>query len=475
MRIEIWRGAPTDASTSDPSLTDQGDPADPPHRWDRLVLAAGALIAFASGASWNRGITTDTVSVDASAWHLAKAGSLNLAGVAGGVPWLVHVPSGAAYSDRFPGAILAGVPAYLLGPEHLTQWPGTLTAVLLGVVSVLLLHSLVARMTGPRAARWVTAVAILASPLLSLVSDQLWAHAVSVPSILAAMVLAQRAFERRSMWLLLGSGAVLVPGILARPHVAAVSLCLGLGFTILWRRVMPLFAAGIPASAAVTAIWVYHRVLFAGAATSGDGLLVGSYTGRTGHLAATLSLGFVKNLMGGLFSVNRGVIVYAPWLLVALIALRPAWRAAPPWVRMFAASAPLFALIQLLGNGYQGGTAFFGVRVLVEPIALLVPLAVVAWPLSHPWLRRVLLALLPGYVLMYVVGSYYPFPVESSQFWAAWTPADLVWMAPWTVWALGGTAAALAAATSWPSWRDWTASGAAQPRTATTPQPSSSP
>lgn len=446
-------------------------------RWDRvspLALAAMALLVFTSAASWPRGIVTDTFSVDASAWRLAKYGSLNLAGVAGGVPWLVHVSPGVAYSDRFPGAILAGVPAYLLGPNQLTEWPGTLTAVILGVVSVVLLQRLVTNLAGPFAGRVAATVAVVASPVLSLVSDQLWAHSVTVPSILAAMVLAQRACDRRSTWMLLWSAVALVPGILARPHVAVVSLCLGVGFALLWRRILPLLVVGIPATASMAGILIYHHVLFAGSSTSGDGLLVGSYTGRTGHLIATLGAALFTNIAGGLLSINRGVFIYAPWTLIAIFALRPAWRSAPPWVRMFAASAPLYALIQLAGNGYSGGSGFFGLRVLVEPVSLLAPLAVVAWPISQSWLRRLLLVLFPAYVLLYVVGSFYSYPSEPVRFWASWTPADLVWMAPWTVWLIGAMAAILAATTTWPSLKTWSAREVGQTAGRMTAQPPSS-
>lgn len=80
------------------------------------------------------------------------------------------------------------------------------------------------------------------------------------------------------------------------------------------------------------------------------------------------------NFLGALVSPMKGLLIFYPILLVALFALGRAWRQATDWERAAAVAGLAVLLTQLSLNRYSGGDAFWGPRLVIEPLALASPL-----------------------------------------------------------------------------------------------------
>jgi len=162
----------------------------------------------------------------------------------------------------------------------------------------------------------------------------------------------------------------------------------GIGFALL------VCCCRLPARGSVRAMWLATASVLAGAvlmaATHWRVLELGQGVGGAFSLDP---LSWLMNLLGLLFSLNKGLVVYAPLVLLALVGLRHAWRRQR--------ELTVFALLNLAG--LAGGLALFyfwaeetwGPRYLHSVVGGLMLTAAVGT--ARPWRRyRIAFASLAG-------------------------------------------------------------------------------
>jgi hypothetical protein len=117
---------------------------------------------------------------------------------------------------------------------------------------------------------------------------------------------------------------------------------------------------------------------------------------------------FIENLVRTFVDPERGVLLWSPILLVALLGVRRGWGLADPLLRAAALAGILLLLVQLRGNVWTGGDAFFAYRYPLETVYLTAPLAATAawgWAQGARWRTRLAGAAAFLSVLAHAAGS----------------------------------------------------------------------
>jgi hypothetical protein len=239
--------------------------------------------------------------------------------------------------------------------------------VLAGVVAFALLRHLV----GVRAAGLAAGVLVLGTGLWPVAADALWPHGPGALLLLLVLWGWRRGGAVGvAMAASASSGAVLV-----RPHLVVALVVVGAW--VLWREparrgVGAAVLAG--GAAGLLALSVYTWALFGRfAPTAGYD--------APAHLAGVVDRGpwrTVVDLGQALGGPPRGLLLFSPVLVVALVAVVLERRALPAWTVVSALAGLLYLVVQVRAVGPLGGRDFFGPRTALEPLVLAVPLLAVA-------------------------------------------------------------------------------------------------
>lgn len=337
-----------------------------------LLLALGGLYLFV-GAQWQP--TNDVQSAAVQAWALGTTGHLDTSGSGVEPTRWEHDTRRGLVSDRFPAVWASAVPAYavagLLG-DGFSMWPALVTAVLLGLLTVVLVW----RALGP----WVASALALATPQLAIAGTALWSHAVTGPA-LAGVLLASK--HRRWGWV----GFCLAVGILARPSLAVPAAVIGVGASVALRSWRPVLAVGAWSTSAVAALvgWSYWLGF--------PGPMPGTYSAQWAALSADRNRWV--DLLGLAVSPERGWLLFVPVLLVLLpvAAYRLLSGRVTPWEAVTACAAVASLAAQLWPQDFRAGTGFYGPRYGWEAAMFALPLLAAAGRMvaATTW-RRVALA-----------------------------------------------------------------------------------
>jgi hypothetical protein len=296
--------------------------------------------------------------------------------------WGVETDDGRVYVNRFPGVAYWATPAYAVAaavsdeplPSHPflidlrpAAWTAAITVVLAGVVAFALLRHLV----GVRAAGLAAGVLVLGTGLWPVAADALWPHGPGALLLLLVLWGWRRGGAVGvAMAASASSGAVLV-----RPHLVVALVVVGAW--VLWREparrgVGAAVLAG--GAAGLLALSVYTWALFGRfAPTAGYD--------APAHLAGVVDRGpwrTVVDLGQALGGPPRGLLLFSPVLVVALVAVVLERRALPAWTVVSALAGLLYLVVQVRAVGPLGGRDFFGPRTALEPLVLAVPLLAVA-------------------------------------------------------------------------------------------------
>ena len=353
-------------------------------------------------------VSVDTLSSYVPAWHFVHHGNLWLEDMKHPPYWSVQ-EAHHLVSNRTPGVILVNVPVYLLlfflGPVPLG---GALTAAMLTAATVATLYVVARRVGSPDVALGVSMIAAFGTSLWSVASAEIWTHTVDALCLAVAML-----FLTRNRYL--AAGAVIGLSSTARPHIIVVAAVLGLYLAFHHRSLRPAVAVGVGSAPGFTSLLllnhaVYGRWTVSGYAgyvtqnlTSAGGGSGGS--GRAGLLA--MAEHYLSNISGFLFSPLCGVLLYLPVSLLLVVAVRPAWRAAPAWCRGLLLGGVAYSLVQLKINSYVGGAAFYGYRLATELVICACPMAVFAythWAAQRHWRVTAVKSLAMASVVIQAVG-----------------------------------------------------------------------
>lgn len=381
-------------------------------RWDgRLWLVVVALLGtmFAATATWSLPYHTDALTNAYTGWYLGVEGTAVAnhhdvfvqAGQRGNTTWFAESPAGPV-SQYPPGAALTSAPLYAaarpdLVPARLAgsnrpdiapvattvppMWPATLSAIIVTALACAAVGQFARDAGADRPRAIVIGVAAgVATGAWSIASNMSWTHG---PGMLAIM-LALLAFARER-WLV--GGLALGFGVLVRPHIAVVAAVVGVWVALRRRSWRPMIEVGLGSGAGLAALLLYNRALW------GTWTVTGGYSTQFGdNLAAGTAVPLLRNVALGLLSPDRGLLVWAPFLLVLVPVAWSRRHELPDWAQAAAVGGILYLLVQWKANRYSGGSGFFGYRYPLEAMFAGSACLVLAVPaaLSSPRLGRAL-------------------------------------------------------------------------------------
>ena len=362
--------------------------------WTAWTLAlAGVLLATIS----TRYVVNDVLSANLGAWRIATTGMPWLDGFPldaietkpGQFLWVRESLHGHEVVFRSPGAVAAGIPAYLwprgTAPEDFSLVPASTLAVLLTLVTL----GLFARALLPHLGHAATMVAVsalaLSTPVWSVSADSLWPHTVTLLGIAGMAWAASR--SPVGSWATVGAfGGVALWG---RLHASLIVAVLGLVVSARRRTLRPALSAGVVsavflACATAWSRWVYGEWDPAGGYASVDVYATKAAEGERWDQ--------LLNLAGLWVSPGRGLLVVTPCILLLLPALVRSWRPLPDWTTALLLGGLAYSLAQGLMNVFAGGTGFYGYRLMLETMACAFP-ALALSAARAGWVAR---SLLPG-------------------------------------------------------------------------------
>jgi alpha-1,2-mannosyltransferase len=337
-----------------------------------LITIAHSAISFdVFGSNW-------------STWHLVNSGS----------PWIdgahiselgdrtfqqvsiFHTSNGHVAFGRFPGVVVASVPAYVLAGSSMSTVPGSVTAGLLTAVSVCLMYLALRERLGRRAAVLVAVLFGFATPMWSVSANALWPHTITLLGI-AGMAWAASS----DRWGLVGIfGGIALWG---RLHTVIIVAIVGVMSGVRRRDACIVLKVGVTSGAFLAASSLWVRWMYGAwnpmAAYNMDG--ISQDTGRYRF--------DVVNYLGMLVAPDRGVLIWTPIVLVLLPALARSWKHLPDWSKALVWSGVAYTALQCALIGFGGGDVFYGYRYGLELLGCLTPALAMSAPQMRALARRV--------------------------------------------------------------------------------------
>lgn len=364
------------------------------------MAGLGLFCIYLATATFDLHQNIDSLSTMVPAWQLASHGNVYTDQYAGFTPWFIDLGDHVV-SNRLPGAILWATPFYvvlgrggLVAPLYPAAVASAAAAALAAVFLFLALRTLVRQ----RLALGATAIFALSIPTWSVSADALWSHGPAQMCLTLSLLL----YSRKRLAL---AGLAQAVAIVTRPHLAAVSLVMGVWQARAQRSFKTLLVLGATSSLGVLGLLIYFRLAYGMWTLSGGYGSLGGYgvatsTGQlNGYGIGGRLNGFsriVPNLAGALVSPGRGLVIYSPFLLLLLPGVRGAWTTAPVWVRSASIGGLAYLAIQLWNNSFTGGRDLFAYRLMLETLTLCVPLLVLSyniWTVQRVWRLRAFAAL----------------------------------------------------------------------------------
>lgn len=393
-----------------------------------VLLFAGLLAIYLSTATYTVAQVNDTRASALSAWHLGAHGSLELPSewpTDGERYWMVEGRDGGHFTNRFPGASLWAAPFYWVAqqvrpqpvpadPMLIDYAPAAVAAATASALAVALTFLVFRRLVDRRTALAAALLLGLGSAVWAVSADALWTHGLTHLWIVLGLL----AFQGGRF---AASGAAFALSVITRPQTAVVAAVLGVGESLRQRSLRPALLIGATSSLGVLAMVGYSRWAF-GTWTPIAGYGTYGVDNLTGQEWTT----FLYGVAATVFDPGRGLVFYAPVLVVLLPGLRAGWRASPPWVRLAALSGVTYMLVQLRANAFAGGTNFFGSRLTIEMLVLLSPLLVITWDTwaRHSRSLRAIIVVTSIYmVALHALGASIPTMSRSAEIYEGWRKA----------------------------------------------------
>jgi hypothetical protein len=312
---------------------------------------------------------------------------------------LVNV-NGRHYS-KFPvGTAILALPVYIIpvlagmGPESLwLPHVEALAAALIVSFSVLFFFWTVREFIAERWALVAALVYAFGTSSFSLSSQALWQHGPGQFFLTLALLSFVRARANAQYWIL--AGFALGAAIVVRP--TNLLLTLPLGLYLLHRHRGQIWRVAVGAAPPLLLLKVYNYLHFGSPLESGYTL--GVDAAGSEHL---LSTPLLEGLAGLLISPGRGLFVYSPVLLFAVVGAYRLWRTGD-WFWRYLILAPI---LLVLGHGklaaWWGGWCY-GPRYLAEATPFL---CLLLFPILEELPRRRVVAVTFAVLLLFSVGAH---------------------------------------------------------------------
>ena len=365
-----------------------------------LIFLPVFAVYFATATFNIDQLSPDPVAAALSAHSIASDGDLTIDAVPVENPWIVEA-QGRQVSNRQPGVIAFGVPFYAVARNaDFSVVPAGAAGAFSAAAFVATLFFLFRELVPRRTALIGSLVAGFATSTWSVSADSLWTHGPDQLFLVVAML-----FVSRRSWA--SAGLAFALAIVTRTHLAVIPLVVGLWMGWRARSLGPVLAIGATSALGLLAAVAYTRHVFGVWDVSGGYSAFGSYPiTRLAGTTATSSFGM--NILGSLVSLQRGVFVISPFLLLLMPGLRRAIRVAPSWVNVSAVAGLVYFAVQLRINLFDGGARFWGYRLALEPLVMLAPLLLLSyreWTVLKPFRQRLLAALIALSVGYQLIGA----------------------------------------------------------------------
>lgn len=317
----------------------------------------------------------DTLSALIPAWSLGQRGTLHIPEYLQATPW-IQQHGDVVLSDRMPGIILWATPFYGLfgSPSGPSVGVAALAAVAATSLAIVLLFRVFTRVLDPAAALVAAGIGAFGTATWTVSANALWPHGIDQLWIAVAMLM----LAKDRYWF---GGLAFAASIMTRPHLAVSAAICGIWAGIHRRSPYPTLQVGLTSVLGLLGLLAYNQSVFGRAV-----LLAGVYSERPSTARATVSaaehdygLTLAIQVAGSFISPLRGLFVLSPFLLLLLPGLRRAWVIAPTWIRSSAVAGLAYMGVQLMGNGFQGGSYFYSYRLPIELLTLAAPLLALAW------------------------------------------------------------------------------------------------
>jgi hypothetical protein len=375
-----------------------------------IVVAFGLYALTISRTIW----TTDVFGANWTSWHIANTGSPWIDDAT--LPWVGHrsdrllaivqAHNGHTAFGRFPGVVLATLPAYLVfGTATMSTVPGSLTAALLTAIGLALMFSGLRRHLTDAQALLVTVALGFATPVWTVSANLMWPQTITFLGI-AGMAWASA--SDRWWW----AGAFGGLALWGRVHASIIVAVLGLGVAVHRRDLRPLLRVAITSTAALLASsWWIHWMY-------GTWNPLGAYDGGRLRSNADEYRFSIVNQLGTWVAPDRGILVWTPVVLLLLPALVRSWRTLPDWSRSLLLGGLVYTVVGSALDTFTAGEGFYGYRYGLEMLACATP----ALAFSHPRMGRAARTLLGP-----VLGVQFFAFLVGAMLEQIWLPQSLAW------------------------------------------------
>ncbi|MCL1594201.1 MAG: hypothetical protein M3132_07625, partial [Actinomycetia bacterium] len=352
-------------------------------------------------ASWGPGYGVDAFTMLQTGYHIANEGTVMIEGDSRvPPPWMVQLSEVRSVGVAPPGASLLVAPVYVVWPGAQSEiprsdhggirraspggprgegtllvppfGPGALLASLTTAVAMGLLAVIFLTFGGGWAAVVGGLIAGLGTAAWSIAAHYYWQHGPAMMWLASGMYLS----ASHQVW----AGAAFGAAGLTRPHTLVIAAATGIGRSIGERRWKPALLIGMGSLIGLLVLLLYQKQVF-----GSWSLFYGvdpEYSGR----ATSLDFGWYgRNLLNALFHPQKGLLIYAPFLLVLIPGIAAAWRAAPSWVRGSALGGLVYLLVQYKLRTFNDESTAFGYRYPLEAMIALAPLLFLSYT---EWVRK---------------------------------------------------------------------------------------
>ena len=327
-----------------------------------LTFLLLTLIVYLPTANYQDRQNIDVSAVAIPVWSMVERGTLDVRPYQDVTPWFFEA-DGRYISNRWPGTMLVALPAYLLASPWVSAdearlWPASVMAAVIAAFAATTLFALIIAMHDPRTAWSAGLIIAFGTGMWTVAADSLWTHGSAV----LAIGLALHALRRGRQWL---AGCCFGFMGLVRLHLLTSAATTGYVLARDGRDLRALLRLGLP-----SAIGLLLYMLYAGYVT-GDGIATLPYT----YVTPT-GWGRLVNVIGMLVAPRVGLLVYTPVVLACVVKLGQAWREASAWERSVFMGGAVYLIVQVQSNFFWGGFSFYGYRLPLEGLALMVPVLV---------------------------------------------------------------------------------------------------
>jgi hypothetical protein len=353
----------------------------------------------------------DCVASPYTAWSLVRHGTLDVSSypeLQSLRPWVCRLPDGECIATRPLGAALSAVPIVAPAALFCERPPSSTLMLHLGKLvgaaysaGTVVVFFFLCRRLAPTAAWPATVLLALGTSLWSVASQALWMHGPATFWVCCAMALLAPEAGGRGGRRGLAAGAALGLAILTRPSTALFAAASGA--YCLWRRRWREAAGLLAGAAAPVGLYCLHNFWYFG------NPVAGGYVDDNWGQATPLWLGFP----GLLIAPSRGLLIYSPALLIAVMGLwrllrTPAQRSTGRRGMLFAwtVAAALTTAFYARWYDWRGGWCF-GPRFLCEMLPLGCLLFGIGFAaLRRPWPKRAAAGLVALSVCIHFVGVF---------------------------------------------------------------------